>query len=122
VFLSLFSTSLFLVLEVSNLPPPRASPPAEAVDGGEPEPANMNGSEPPSAERRCKKLPEEKLRKIAQALVFLASARAVMESYIRDPDSYPPSPFLVATYIRTYAWLVGQIIELSKSHSCGESK
>jgi hypothetical protein len=71
---------------------------------------------------KCKKLPEEKLRKIAQALVFLASVRTVMENYIRDPDDYQPSPFLLMAYIRTYAWLVGQIIELSKSHSCGESK
>jgi hypothetical protein len=67
---------------------------------------------------KCKKLPEEKLRKIAQALVFLASARTVMESHIRDPDDYPPSPFLLVAYIRTYVWLVGQIIELLKSHSC----
>jgi hypothetical protein len=73
-------------------------------------------------DEKCKKLPEEKLRKIAQALVFLASVRAVMESYIRDPDDYPPSPFLLVAYIRTYAWLVGQIIELSKSYSCGEHK
>jgi len=81
---------------------------------------NMKGDEPPSAERRCKKLPEEKLRKIAQALLFLASARAVMEKQAQD--NAPPSLLLLIAYIRTYAWLVGQIIELSKSHSCGESK
>ncbi len=41
---------------------------------------------------KSKTLPEEKLREIAEALLFLASARAVMEKQIQDRA--PPSLFL----------------------------
>ena len=56
---------------------------------------------------KSKTLSEQKLREIAQALLFLASIRAVMEKQIQDKA--PPSLFLLMAYIRTYAWLVGQI-------------
>jgi|YelNatPaOPRAMG01_1025707.scaffolds.fasta_scaffold82151_1 hypothetical protein len=65
---------------------------------------------------KSKTLPEQKLREIADALLFLAIARAVMEKQIQDNAS--PSLFLLVIYIRTYAWLVGQIVEIFKSHSC----
>jgi hypothetical protein len=61
-------------------------------------------------------LSEEKMRKIAQALLFLAIAKDAMEKQVQNRA--PPSLLLLTAYIRTYAWLVGQIIELSKSHSC----
>jgi len=61
-------------------------------------------------------LSEEKVRRIAQALLFLASVKTVMEKQVQD--NAPPSLLLLTAYIRTYVWLVGQIIELYKSHSC----
>jgi hypothetical protein len=67
-------------------------------------------------------IPEQKLREIAQALVFLASVKAVMEKEM--PEGVPPSLPLIVAYIRTYVWLIGQIRELFKNHSCekGECK
>jgi len=56
---------------------------------------------------KSKTLSEQKLRKIAEALLFLASIRVVMEKQIQDKA--PPSLLLHVAYIRTYAWLVGQI-------------
>jgi len=64
----------------------------------------------------AKTIPEQKLRKIAEALLFLASVRVVMEKQVQDKA--PPSLSLLTAYIRTYTWLVGQIVELLKSYSC----
>ena len=65
---------------------------------------------------KCETPSEQKLREIAQALLFLVSARAVMEEQVQN--NAPPSLLLLVAYIRTYAWLVDQIIGLFKSNSC----
>ena len=66
----------------------------------------------------AKVIPEQKLREIAEALLFLASAKVVMEKQVQD--NAPPSPLLLVAYIKTYAWLVNQFVELFKSLSCGK--